>query len=60
MALNLKEKDKDIKNERMLRESAQVKARKQIQQIIEVKDAYLLNQIMVLKTQFNADITKIS
>ena len=60
MALNLKDKDKDIKNERMLRESAQVKARKQIQQIIEVKDAYLLNQIMVLKTQFNADITKIS
>lgn len=43
MALNLKDKDKDIKNERMLRESAQVKARKQIQQIIEVKDAYLLN-----------------
>lgn len=38
----------------------QDKFREEIQQITEAKDAYLLNEIMVLKSEFNADIARIN
>lgn len=43
-----------------MKESQQVKFRQQIQQITEAKDAYLLNEIMVLKAQFNADMARMN
>lgn len=52
--------EKNYKNERIVRQSLDSKYREEIQQITEAKDAYLLNQIMVLKSQFNADIARIN
>lgn len=44
----------------MFKESVENKFREEIQQITEAKDAYLLNEIMVLKAEFNADIVRMN
>lgn len=44
----------------MVKESLETRYREEIQQITEAKDAYLLNEIMVLKSEFNADIARIN
>ena len=44
----------------MVKESSENKYKEEIQQITQVKDAYLLNEIMVLKTEFNADLARIN
>ena len=48
------------KNERMMREDASLHSNQQTQQILEAKDEYLLNEIMVLKAEFHADMHRLN